>query len=97
MLQQSQSSRRRFCIDATQGALQAARGEIGAARAERIGIQEAMDATKAVVARKSAEIKELRYEHAQLHSCCPLHQFSDENVAGLSALAEAFGYIQCAP
>eukprot|EP00903_Cladosiphon_okamuranus_P006766 g6598.t1 len=40
-------------------ALQAARGEVGAARAERIGVQEAMDAMKTEAARKNAEMKEL--------------------------------------
>lgn len=49
-------------IDANQAALQAARVEISAARAEKISFQEAADTMKADAARKNAEIEELRWD-----------------------------------
>ena len=58
-------------IDSNQAALQAARGEIGAARAEKNRFQEATDAMKAEAARKNAEIDELGYVLRRIRALAP--------------------------
>lgn len=50
-----------LCSAADQAALQTARGEIRAARAEGISAQEAAEAMKAEASRRNAEIEQLRY------------------------------------
>lgn len=56
-------------INANQVALLTARGEISAARAEKISFQEAADGLKTEAARKDAEVEELRWDSQALLGC----------------------------